>query len=819
MSKKPKKTFHYWLLISLMGLSFIGCNGSDSTTDEAISMNAESDKKYELWEPAPAPNRGVDFDIIKARGYPFDEDWERWSFPIGNGTLGANLFGRTDSERIQLSEKSIANGGCYDRGAITNAAELYLDFEHPEVSNYRRTLNLNDAIATVAYHAGETDYQREYFTSYPDDLLVVHLTADGPDGLSFTVRPEIPYLESTDERDSKSVTVTTSGDTITLAGVIDFFELKYSIQVRVLHEGGQLVGGDETIEILNADAVTILVAIGTNYELNTKVFSAERLEKLDHSQDPNDRVSEKIRQAVALGYDQLKSRHLADYQGLFDRVAVDLNSEVSELPTHQLLAAYQDGQKDPYLEELMFQYGRYLLIASSRATSLPAHLQGAWTQYEVTPWSGGYWHNINVQMNYWGAMSTDLAETFEAYINFFEAYRPLAEQYAQDHIGELYPEQLSDNPKENGWIFGNGLNPYFLPARAPHSGPGTAGLTTKMLMDYYDFTQDKDYLREIGYPALLGLSRFFAKALEPTEDGLLLMNNSASPEIRHPKGGDYYKTIGSTFDQGFVWENHNDVLRAAKVLGENDPFLKTIEAQMPRLDPIQIGSSGQIKEFREEDAYGDIGDPKHRHISHLCTLYPGTLINSANPEWMKAASTTLDFRGNDTTGWAMAHRMNARARLKEAEKAYDVYSKLIAEKTLENLWATHPPFQVDANLGLVAGVAEMLLQSHEGVIELLPALPEAWAEDGSFHGLVARGNFKVSAEWAEGQLRHLSIKSRSGQHCRLKYPGLSTAAVYDEKGQAVSFETTESDIISFPTENGRIYSIRLNSAGEPLKSN
>jgi len=768
----------------------------------------DSVKKYELWEPEPAPNRGGDFEEIRARGYPYDKDWENWSYAIGNGALGANLFGRTDSERIQLSEKSIANGGCYDRGGITNAAELYLDFDHPSVADYRRTLNLNDAIATVSYRAGETNYQREYFASYPDDVMVVRLSAEGPEGLSFTVRPEIPYLDSTTERDSKSANVTVDGETITLAGVIDFFKLKYEIQVRVIQQGGQLVAGSETIEILNADEVTLLMAVDTNYELKTQVFSAERLEKLDHSLDPHDRVSEKIRQAAALGFEQLKSRHLADYRGLFDRVAVDLNSQVSELPTHQLLEAYQNGQQDPYLEELMFQYGRYLLIASSRENSLPAHLRGAWTQYEVTPWSGGYWHNINVQMNYWGAMSTDLPETFEAYIRYFEAYLPLAKQYAQDYIGELYPEQLSEDPEENGWTIGNGSNPYFLPARAPHSGPGTAGFTTKMLMDYYDFTQDKAYLRETGYPALLGLSRFFARALEPTEGGLLLMNNSASPEIRHPKGGDYYKTIGSTFDQGFVWENHNDVLRAAEILGETDPFLKTIEAQIPRLDPIQIGSSGQIKEFREEDAYGDIGDPKHRHISHLCTLYPGTLINASKPKWMEAASKTLDFRGNDTTGWAMAHRMNARARLKEAEKAYDVYRKLIAEKTLQNLWTTHPPFQIDASLGLVAGVAEMLLQSHNGLIELLPALPQAWAENGSFHGLVARGNFKISAKWAEGQLRQLSIKSRSGQHCRLKYPGLSEASVYDENGQAVSFETTESDLISFSTQKGMTYSIQ-----------
>jgi len=806
---KFKLTPWFCSIIGLLSISLVGCNDSKKSAQKETLTVTNSSKQYELWELEPAPNRGHDFADVKARGYPYDEDWERWSYAIGNGTLGANLFGRTDSERIQLSEKTIANGGCYNRGGITNAAELYLDFDHPSVSDYRRSLNLNDAIATVSYRSGETGYQREYFASYPDDVLVVRLTADQLGGLSFKVRPEIPYLESKEARDSKRATVTASGETITLAGTIDFFKLKYEIQVRVLQQGGQLVTGSETIEVVNADEVTLLLAIDTNYELNTKVFSAEPSEKLDASLNPHERVSEKIQKAVALGFDQLKSRHLADYRDLFARVAVDLNSQVSELPTHQLLEAYQNGQQDPYLEELMFQYGRYLLIASSRETSLPAHLQGAWTQFEVTPWTGGYWHNINVQMNYWGAMSTDLAETFEAYIRYFEAYLPLAKQYAQDYIQELYPEQFSENPEENGWTIGNGANPYFLPARSSHSGPGTAGFTTKMLMEYYDFTQDEGYLRETAYPALVGLSRFFAKALEPTEDGLLLMNNSASPEMRHPKGGDHYKTIGTTFDQGFVWENHNDVLRAAKILGETDPFLKTVESQIPRLDPILIGSSGQIKEFREEDAYGDIGDPHHRHISHLCTLYPGTLINASKPEWMQAASKTLDFRGNDTTGWAMAHRMNARARLKEPEKAYEVYRKLIEEKTLPNLWTTHPPFQIDASLGLVGGVAEMLLQSHQGVIELLPALPQAWAESGSFHGLVARGNFKVSAQWEKGKLDQLSIKSRSGKHCRLKYSGLSTGSVFDENGRQIVFQANGSDEISFPTQKGMIYSVML----------
>lgn len=775
------------------------------------SLMAESDRTYLLWEPEPAPNSGADWSRTVQRGYPYDADWERWSYPLGNGTMGVNIFGRTDTERVQISEKSMANGGCYNQGGITSAAEILLDFDHPDVSQYRRTLQLNDAVASVSYLSEETRFHREYFVSYPDDVLVIRLSSDRPGGLSFTVRPQVPYLNSKEERDRKSGTVRAVGSRITLAGKIEFFQLNYEVQLHVLHDGGELMSGPEVIEVKGANAVTLVVALDTNYELHSAVFMRDPAEKLDSGMDPHERVAAKIRNAIDLGYDRLKSRHLEDYRNLFGRVALDLGTVESELPTHLLLEQYQNGQRDAFLEELMFHYGRYLLIASSRETSLPAHLQGAWTQYEVTPWSGGYWHNINVQMNYWGAMNTDLAETFEAYIRYFEAYVPRGIQYADNYIQKVRPEAFSDEYGENGWTFGNGSNPYYLPARAPHSGPGTGGFTTKMLMEYYQFTQDEDYLRETAYPALLGMSRFYSNILQPTPDGLLLISPSASPEIRHPfPGGEYYQTIGSTFDQGFVWENHNDVLKAAEILGVSDPFLDTIKAQMPRLDPIQIGSSGQIKEFREESAYGDIGEAKHRHISHLCTLYPGSLINSSRPEWMEAASRTLDFRGDDTTGWAMAHRMNARARLKEAGKAHSVYQKLIAEKTMENLWTVHPPFQIDANLGIVAGVAEMLLQSHEGVIEPLPALPEAWDKEGSFRGLVARGNFKVSAQWAEGALRQLLIQSRSGKECRLKYPGLSAGFVFDSNGRPVRVEAHGLDEVSFPTRKGMTYSVQFN---------
>ncbi len=806
-----------WFALIAVG-ALTGCSeprellvGSDARAGIESARAVEADpltageRIYELWEPAPAPNRGHEYGVrALGRGYPYDEDWERWSYPLGNGMLGANVFGRTGVERIQLTEKTIINGSAYRRGAVTNAGEIYLDLGHDAFSSYRRALNLNDAIFSVGYESGGVVYEREYFTSYPDDVMVVRLTADRAGALSFTVRPEIPFLEAKDPLDRKSATTTVRGDTIILSGTVDFYQLNYEIQVKVLAEGGSLLPGESTIEIEGADTVTLLIAVGTNYELGPHIFLNEPKEKLNPDFYPHDQVTAKMDAAAGMGFDALKTRHLEDYRGRFGRVAVNLNSEVSPLPTHELLAAYREGQEDPYLEELIFQYGRYLLLASSRESGLPAHLQGAWSQYEVSPWCAGYWHNINVQMNYWGAFSTNLAETFEAYLNYFKAYKPKAQEFARAFIAESRPEMLSDDPAENGWILGTGANAYQISGRSTHSGPGTGGFTAQLFMDYYNFTQDEDFLRETGYPALLGMSKFLSKTLHESEDGLLLVRPSASPEINH--NGDYYVTEGCTYDQGFVWENHTSVLKVAEVLGEDDPYLEVLKSQIPRLDPILIGSSGQIKEFREEDAYGDIGDPHHRHTSQLCPLYPGTMINDSRPDWMAAASVTLDLRGKPGNGWAIGHRMCLRARLQEAGKAHELIQLFIHERAANNLWSMHPPFQIDGNFGFMTGVAEMLLQSHTGAIEPIPALPAAWAT-GSFQGLVARGNFEVGAAWADGQLTALTIHSRAGKDCRLKHPALAGATVVDQSGQEIEVEVLAGGELQFASEVGGRYMV------------
>lgn len=776
---------------------------------------------YEIWEPQPAPNSGDVGGISVMRGRNYDEYWERWSYPIGNGTMGANLFGRYDTERIQITHKHLHNEGVYKFGGLTGFADIFIDFNHENVRNYRRSLNINEAIAHVSYESSGVKYTREYFMNYPDNVLVVRLNADKKGALSFILRPEISYLGRKD-MDDRTGQVIASGDLITLSGHMPFFNINFEGQIKVLNEGGSLTTGTDRIEVSGADSVTLIMAAGTNYELKPSVFLNPPEKKLDPDRFPHDEVSERISSAVAKGFDGLKKTHLQDYQNLFGRVNLDLNTKPSKLPTHNLLDNYQFGKKDPYLEELMVQYARYLLIASSREKTLPANLQGTWNQYYMAPWSGGYWHNINVQMNYWGAMSANLAETFEAYIHYFKAYRPKAEHSATEYVKERTPQKLSNEPGGNGWILGSGSNPYSIPAaRIIHSGPGTGGLIAKLLVDYYDFTQDKDYLKETGYPALRDISLFYSKALQPQDDGTLLVYPSASPEIRvqtdaqrefikqfpwahESRPGSYYITKGCTFDQAAVWECYHDTLKMAETLGEDDAFLNTIRDQIKHLDPILIGESGQIKEFREETAYGSIGEPNHRHLSHLCPLYPGTLINSDHPDWMKAASKTLDFRGAETRGWAIAHQMNCRARLKEGDRAYGLYQKFIAERTFPNLWTWQPPFQIDGSLGALAGVTEMLLQSHEEYIKPLPALPKAW-DKGSYKGLVARGNFVFDVAWKNGKATKISVTSRAGGECRIATPGIESVAVQNSKGDVVETVSPENGKIKFDTIKGETY--------------
>lgn len=773
------------------------------------AQSMETNKPYVLWYNRPAYNRGGDFSRIVSRGYPYDEDWERWSLPIGNGYMGLCIFGRTDTERLQLSEKTLGNRGAYNMGGFTNFAEIYLDFRHHYAKNYRRELDIDRGVASVRYEYNGTNYTREYFANYPDNVIAIKLKADKPGQLTFGLRPELPYLHPNDEEgNGRSGNIEARDSLITLKGNIQYFDLDYEGQIKVINFGGRQTchtdeQGNGCIEVERADSAVLYLTASTAYQLKEDVFLRPNAKKFKGNPHPHEAVSARIATASQKGYERLLQEHMADYRHLFGRVDLKLTEQAAlSVPTNTLLDNYRKGKPSPYLEELFFQYGRYLLIASSRPQTLPANLQGVWNQYEFAPWSGGYWHNVNVQMNYWPAFVTNLAETFEAYLKYNEAFRKAATGKAAEYLRKNNPQALSPIAEENGWTIGTGATAFGIEGPGGHSGPGTGGFTAKLFWDYYDYTRDRQILKEHVYPALLGMAKFLSRTLVAQPDGKLLVYPSFSPEQRHK--GTYFKALGCTFDQSMIRETYQDLLKAASILKAKDSFLETVREQIGKLDAFPIGESGQIKEFREEKKYGDIGEYRHRHISHLCALYPGTSINATTPEWMEAAKVTLKERGDQSTGWAMAHRLTLWARAKNGEKAYQLYRNILTKGIMENLWGVCPPFQIDANFGGTAGVAEMLLQSHEGYIEALPAIPEAW-QKGQFKGLKARGNFEVSASWSNGQLEQMTILSNAGEACSIKCPNGKKIQISDGQGKGSKFRQTAPDVVSFKTKKGGQY--------------
>jgi alpha-L-fucosidase 2 len=770
------------LLLALIASPLIGAQSSSGDG---------ANKALRLWYNEPAPDS--------------DAGWINRSIPMGNGYMGVNVFGRTDTDRIQITENSLydwgKDGGLRRRG-LNNFAEVYIDFNHRNVSKYKQELNLNEAVSYVNYELDGVAYSREYFTSYPDKVMVIRLTASKPGALSFTLRPTIPFLG-----EGKTGSVSAQGDTVTLSGLMTYYKIKFEGQFKVIPEGGTMHAsnrkGRGSITVADADSALILIALGTNYKFDPQVFLTEAPEKkLAGFPDPHDKVSAYLAAAASKSYQELLANHQADYTELFDRVSFDLGAQEPTIPTNEVVDAYPDGTSSRYFEELAFQYGRYMLICSSRAGTLPPHLQGIWNVYARPPWSSQYLHDTNLQMAYAPVFSTNLSELFESYTEYFKAFMPRQRKYATQYIKQFNPSQL-DPDGDNGWSGPFWSNPYNVPGKSPVAGFGTGSWIALLFWDYYDFTRDEALLADDLYPVLYEQANFASRFVQEI-DGALLAKPSSSPEQK------LRNTTGTTFDQQMFAENHHNTLKAAKVLGRSDSRLSIYESQLPLLDPIQVGKSGQIQEFRQEEYFDDIGDPHHRHASMLLGLYPGQLINDTTPAWLDAAKTSLIKRSRSTNiGWARAERIAMWARVHDGEEAYAYYRDLLSENYLHNLFNDHrgdPLFQADANYGSTAGVAEMLMQSQDYVVAPLSAMPEAWSE-GSYAGLLARGNFEVSAQWSNAHADRFEVLSKSGGTMQLRYPLVAKAVIQTAAGKLVNFSAKGSDLVSIETTAGETYVI------------
>lgn len=758
-------------------------------------------KELKLWYKAPAP------DSLGG--------WEKYGLPLGNGYFGAVVFGGVGRERIQITENSLANPYGKDKNSfrqgLNNFAETYIEFPHTKYKDYKRSLSLNNAVCNIEYSCGGTTYKREYFTSYPDKVMVMRFSASKKASVSFTLCPQIPYLKeyciNPGDGKGKKGKISVHDSSICLEGIMEYYGIRFCGIYKLIHEGGSVEKSKNKISVKEADSVTVIFAAGTNYHMTSEVFLRPDREKLDRNENPYDKVKSYVDSASQKSYSLLFENHLNDYTSLFGRVNFDIGGKPPKATTDILLKQYKFGIKSRYLEELYFQYGRYLLICSSRKGCLPAHLQGIWNVYNSAPWSAGYWHNINQQMNYWPAFNTNLIELFEPYADFNEAFRKLAEKRADEYLEKAKIElREKSDTGENGWIIGTGAWPYTIDGLDPdsHSGPGTGAFTSILFWEYYAFTQDKYILENRTYPALSGMAKFLSKVLSE-KDGKLLASPSASPEQR--KDNEYYHTSGCAFDQQMIFENAKDTLKAAAILNIDEPIINILKSQINKLDPILIGASGQIKEYREESKYGEIGEKHHRHISQLVCLYPGTQITRDAPELMKAAVKTLKLRGDRSTGWAVAHRLNAWARTGDDEHSYKLLKNLLKRCTFPNLWDAHPPFQIDGNFGGTAGIAEMLLQSHEDYLNILPSIPKSW-RNGSFSGLTARGAFEVSAEWANGMLTNLSVLSKAGKTLKICYRGIENTKIICENSYIKPIKTSENKI-QIQTVIGKQYSFEF----------